>query len=71
MNVSTLERMANQIAANAVPEDAEAVDRVAAHMRSFWTPTMLRELTEAVRAGSAQLTPVAAAGLAAAGTSAS
>ena len=65
VNISTLERMANQIAANAVPDEAESVDRVANHMRSFWTAQMIAELTAAQEAGSVELTPVAAAGLAA------
>jgi hypothetical protein len=65
VNISTLERMANQIAANAVPEEPESVDRVTNHMRSFWTAQMIAELSQAQRDGRVELTPVAAAGLAA------
>jgi hypothetical protein len=57
--------MADQIAANQShlsPDDAATV--VGAHLRAFWTPAMLAELTDAVDSGSTTLTPVAAAAVA-------
>jgi formate dehydrogenase subunit delta len=60
VSVADLVRMANQIAANQsyLPKD-EAAKMVAQHIASFWTPTMRRELAEAVDAGTAQLDEVA------------
>jgi formate dehydrogenase subunit delta len=60
MSVADLVRMANQIAVNQnyLPAD-EAADVVAKHIASFWTPTMRRELTDAVADGTAQLNDVA------------
>jgi formate dehydrogenase subunit delta len=60
VSVADLVRMANQIAANQsyLPDD-QASAAVAAHLRSFWTPTMQRELAEAVADGSAELNEVA------------
>ena len=45
MQIETLTRMVQQIARNnsALPPD-EAVDRIAGHLKSFWTPAMIREL---------------------------
>jgi formate dehydrogenase subunit delta len=60
VSVADLVRMANQIAANQSylpPEQAAAA--VAKHMRSFWTPTMRRELEAAVDDGTAVLDDVA------------
>lgn len=47
MRIDTLLRMSQQIANNmrAFPHD-DAVARIAMHLRSFWTPTMLAELRE-------------------------
>jgi formate dehydrogenase subunit delta len=47
MRIDSLLRMSQQIAANmrAFPHD-DAVARIAAHLKSFWTPTMLAELRE-------------------------
>jgi formate dehydrogenase subunit delta len=48
-----LVRMANQIAGNFAHHPAEqAAGEVAAHLRSFWTPSMLRDLSAAVARGS-------------------
>jgi|LakMenEpi03Aug12_release.lakeMendotaPanAssembly.Ray.scaffolds.fasta_scaffold3044375_2 hypothetical protein len=49
MRIDTLLRMSAQIAANlaAFPHD-EAVVRMTAHLKSFWTPVMLAELRECV-----------------------
>ena len=60
MSVRDLERMANQIAANQrhLPDD-QAATVVAKHIASFWTPTMRRELAEAVEAGTVTLNEVA------------
>lgn len=60
MSVADLVRMANQIAANQgyLPPD-RASAAVAAHIASFWTPGMRRELVEAVDNGTAQLNAVA------------
>jgi hypothetical protein len=60
MSIADLVRMANQIAANQsyLPDD-EASTAVASHIAAFWTPTMRRELAEAVAAGEAELSPVA------------
>jgi len=45
--------MANQIASNFAHHPAEqAVAEVASHLRSFWTPSMLRDLRAAVAAAS-------------------
>jgi hypothetical protein len=46
MRIDTLTRMAGQIAANCAGlTDEQAVTRIADHLRAFWTPTMLAELT--------------------------
>ena len=66
MRPETLERMINQIAANAGGlSDAESIERVEVHLRTFWTPTMIAILSAAESEGSVTLTPVASAGLAA------
>ena len=60
MSVRDLVRMANQIAANQSYLPAEEASKVVAqHIASFWTPTMQRELAEAVDAGTAELNEVA------------
>ncbi len=45
MRIETLTRMGQQIARNnqALPPD-QAAARIAGHLRSFWTPAMIREL---------------------------
>jgi len=64
MRPETLERMANQIAANAVPDEPESIDRVAQHLRTFWTPDMINALAEYQSSGVVHLTDVAALALA-------
>lgn len=61
---ATLVRMANQIADNAayLPHD-EAVAMVAAHLRSFWAPSMRERLTAYVDEGGEGLGPLARAAL--------
>lgn len=47
MALTDLVRMLNQIAANFSYEDPErAAHDIAAHLRSFWTPTMRSEILE-------------------------
>jgi len=45
VRIETLTRMGQQIARNnqALPPD-QAAARIAGHLRSFWTPAMIREL---------------------------
>lgn len=45
MHIETLIRMGQQIARNnaALPPD-QASARIAGHLRSFWTPAMIREI---------------------------
>ncbi len=60
-----LARMLDQIVKNSVgltPDDQ--VDRVALHLRGFWTPAMVDELAHAVSTGAVALSPPAAAALA-------
>jgi len=45
MRTTTLVKMANQIAVS-VPDQAAAIDQTAAHLRMFWTPTMIDTLAE-------------------------
>ncbi|MGD0084047.1 MAG: formate dehydrogenase subunit delta [Acidimicrobiales bacterium] len=46
-------RMANQIAGNFAHHPVEqAATEVASHLRSFWTPSMLRDLTALAAGGS-------------------
>ena len=59
MQIETLTRMAQQIAANnegvAAPE---AIVRVANHLRNFWTPSMVDELSDYARTHADELDPV-------------
>ena len=56
--------MLNQIAANAGGDsDSQRVERVALHVRSFWAPTMVRDLKAARAAGTVTLSSVAAEAL--------
>lgn len=58
--VPDLVRMANQIASNFAHHPPEqAVGEVAAHIRSFWTPSMRVELAEFVAADGHELNPLA------------
>ena len=61
MEIDSLVRMANQIAANVAHHPADqAADEVAAHLRSFWAPSMRRRLAEwVVDEGGSGLDPVA------------
>ncbi len=54
-----LVRMANQIAQffQSQPHD-EAVAGIADHLRSFWTPTMRRQIADHAAAGGAGLDPL-------------
>jgi formate dehydrogenase subunit delta len=63
VNDQDLVRMANQIAAyyKPYPRD-EAVDGIAAHIRSFWDPRMRERLARHIAAGGQGLTPLALAG---------
>lgn len=62
--------MANQIGANSrgVTDD-EVIQRVSEHLRSFWTPEMIRTLQGAVDSGEAELDPLTAIGVASAAAS--
>jgi formate dehydrogenase subunit delta len=52
-------RLGNDIARQfAHLPEAEAVERLAAHMRSFWTPQMRATLRALVASGSADLDPL-------------
>ena len=57
-------RMVNQIAAyfEAYPR-SEALDGIAKHIRSFWTPGMRKQLSEYIEAGAEGLSPLATAAL--------
>lgn len=58
MRIDTLARMAGQIAANCVGlTDKQAAEKVATHLRSFWTPAMIEQLTEYGRAHPGDLDP--------------
>jgi formate dehydrogenase major subunit len=62
--VETLVRMANQIAANnAHHESQEAVDAVARHLGSFWSPSMQSELGEYAASHGEELSPIVVAAL--------
>ena len=65
MNSQTLQRMIEQIAANAGGATQEdAINRIAVHLRGFWAPVMVTELVAAAADGSVVLSDNAAAGLA-------
>ena len=61
-NPVPLVRMVNQIAANVArhPPD-QAVAEIAAHLRSFWAPSMRAELVTYLDGGGLDLMPLAAA----------
>ncbi|MEQ9812837.1 MAG: formate dehydrogenase subunit delta [Azospirillaceae bacterium] len=60
MKTEDLVRKANQIAAFFAPyPEAEAVEGVVGHMRSFWEPRMRRQLADHIAAGGAGLSPLA------------
>ena len=56
-----LTRMANQIADNmsAWGSQEEVVEKIAEHLRKFWTPAMCLRLHDQLRAGEASLEPLA------------
>jgi formate dehydrogenase subunit delta len=60
MDTAKLVRMANQVAQNQrlKPHD-EAVRDTAAHLRSFWTPTMREQLLAHATRGAPDLDPIA------------
>jgi formate dehydrogenase subunit delta len=60
MNIETLVRMANQIAAffHPYPHD-EAVAQTRAHLKNFWDPRMRKDLIAHVESGGAGLSPLA------------
>ena len=62
--VDKLVRMANQIGDfyAAMPEQ-EAIEGVAAHLRRFWTPKMIREIVAFAEQGHPGLNPTAARGV--------
>ncbi|MCC6007148.1 MAG: formate dehydrogenase subunit delta [Rhodobacteraceae bacterium] len=51
--------MANQIAAFFRSQRGDASEKVAAHLRAYWSPDMRAELVAHLRAGGAGLDPVA------------
>ena len=58
--IAKLVRMANQIGEfHAAMPEAEGIDGTAKHLRLYWTPKMIRELTAFVEAGGAGLNPTA------------
>ena len=59
--IEKLVRMANQIGDfyAAMPEK-EAADGAASHLRHYWTPKMIREITAFADAGRSGLNPTAA-----------
>lgn len=58
--VPDLVRMANQIASNFAHHPSEqAIGEVAAHIKSFWTPTMRAELAEFAATDEHDLSPIA------------
>jgi len=47
VRIETLTRMSGQIATNCAGlTDEQASGRIAEHLRSFWTPTMIAELSD-------------------------
>lgn len=64
MSIGKLEklaRMANQIGDfYASMPDEEATAKAASHIRAYWTPKMIRELSEFAGEGHARLNPTAA-----------
>lgn len=53
MDANNLIRMVNQIGAffEPMPDRAEAIDGIAAHLRKFWEPRMRRQLFALIDAG--------------------
>ncbi len=61
MEPTKLVRMANQIAANLDygPDKTKSVAAVVDHLRRFWSPLMLDEITQYMATGDAELSTVA------------
>lgn len=61
MEPTKLVRMANQIAANLDygPDRTKSVADVADHLRRFWSPLMLDEITQYMATGDAELSAIA------------
>lgn len=53
--------MLEQIATNLAYQGDTAADQVAAHLKSFWAPSMLGELYAEVDKGGVELSPIATA----------
>lgn len=66
MEPTKLVRMANQIAANLDygPDKTKSVAGVADHLRRFWSPLMLDEITQYMATGDAELSAIAEQALA-------
>lgn len=63
MSPDKLTRMANQIAAFFETQpDADKAARVADHLREFWEPRMLEQLSAHLEAGGEGLSPLALEG---------
>jgi formate dehydrogenase subunit delta len=58
--VEKLVMMANQIAAAFAHQRGDPVAATAKHIHDFWSPAMRREIADHLRAGGADLTPIAA-----------
>ena len=61
MEPTKLVRMANQIAANLDygPDKSKSVAGVVDHLRRFWSPLMLDEITQYMATGDAELSDIA------------
>lgn len=59
MKIERLIEMANDIGAffRALPEEPEAVEGIAGHLRKFWDPRMRRQIIDYVMADGEGLTP--------------
>jgi formate dehydrogenase subunit delta len=57
--VAGLVRMANQIATAFDTQGGDAAAQTAAHIRSFWAPSMRRRIMEHLAEGGAELSPTA------------
>ena len=59
-SIDHLVKMANQIAAGVPVLSTEAkIESTASHISKFWTPLMIKQVTEFVARGGEGLTPVA------------
>ena len=63
MSPDKINRMINQIATFFETQpDADKADRVAAHLREFWEPRMLQQLSDHLATGGEGLSPLALEG---------